>query len=460
MKRKGFTLVELLVVIAIIALLMGILVPALSRTRQLAFRLTCGTNLSGIGKAMMVYAHDYDGKLPRAGGSQSTWGPVGLWSAPDRRRAFGLALVDHVDTDSLVPCNCNTRAFGGRNGASISSCFYLLVKYADVTPKSYVCKGDIGTSEFSLADLPAGTVSGDFELADAWDFGPAAEAVKHCSYAYHMPFGMYGLTVSSEPGFAVAADRNPWLKSPAGDPINFTEFRPDLQGTSGGTSETAKKGNAVAHQLEGQNVMFLDTHVEFEKRAYCSMEDDNIYTLSKNPGKGDPWGSAPTVLPTLAPANRKDSLMVHDTDAPPKPRCFVAGTPVWVGGRLVPIAGARAGQVVGTPLVNAMALHCNPWVIERVETHEGVYDDVYTVVLENGESLCVSGSHVFLLDCGTWARLEDLQAGTVLRTHAGPMRVLASIHQTQPFVGVVYNLKIKDANHYFVGVAGVVVRDY
>ena len=71
MKRQGFTLVELLVVIAIIALLMGILMPALARVRQLAFRLTCGTNLSGIGKAMLIYANDYDNELPRAGGKDA-----------------------------------------------------------------------------------------------------------------------------------------------------------------------------------------------------------------------------------------------------------------------------------------------------------------------------------------------------------------------------------------------------
>lgn len=308
MKRKGFTLVELLVVIAIIALLMGILVPALSRARQLAFRLTCGTNLSGIGKAMMVYAHDYDGKLPRAGGSQSTWGPVGLWSAPDRRRAFGLALVDHVDTDSLVPCNCNTRAFGGRNGASISSCFYLLVKYADVTPKSYVCKGDVGTSEFSLADLPAGTVPGGFELTDAWDFGP--QPFKHCSYSYHMPFGPYSLRTSNEPSLAVAADRNPWIRSPAGDPQPFKGFAPDLPGYPGNNNR-ARVGNAVAHQSDGQNVLFLDSHVRFEKRAYCAIEDDNIYTVSQGSTMGSPLGVVP-IAPIASPANRGDSLLVHD----------------------------------------------------------------------------------------------------------------------------------------------------
>jgi len=76
MRRKGFTLVELLVVIAIIALLMGILMPALSRVRQIAFRVICGTNLSGLGKAMLIYSNDYDDELPRSGGRNSSWAPL------------------------------------------------------------------------------------------------------------------------------------------------------------------------------------------------------------------------------------------------------------------------------------------------------------------------------------------------------------------------------------------------
>ena len=90
MRRKGFTLVELLVVIAIIALLMGILMPALARVRQLAFRMTCGTNLSGIGKAMLIYSNDYDDELPKAGGRQNTWSnQIPAWDGITRRQAFG-----------------------------------------------------------------------------------------------------------------------------------------------------------------------------------------------------------------------------------------------------------------------------------------------------------------------------------------------------------------------------------
>jgi prepilin-type N-terminal cleavage/methylation domain-containing protein len=293
MKRKGFTLVELLVVIAIIALLMGILMPALARVRQLAFRMTCGTNLSGIGKAMLLYSNDYQDELPRAGGRTSNWGQVALWDSANRYQAYGLA------------------ADGSGGNATISSCFYLLVKYTEVTPKSFVCKGDAGTTEFKLSDMTT-AVAANFELIDAWDFGPITDSFKHCSYSYHMPFGLYALTVSSEPGFAVAADRNPFLKSPAADAKVIGNFKPDLDAFKG-TQDQAKEGNAIAHQLDGQNVMFLDTHVSFEKRAYCSIEDDNIYLISGDPVKGSPIGIVP-VVGAATPANRKDSVLVHDPD--------------------------------------------------------------------------------------------------------------------------------------------------
>ena len=95
MKKKGFTLVELLVVIAIIALLMGILMPALAKVRQIAFRMVCGTNLSGIGKAMVLYANDYDDEFPRAGGRSSEWSnKIADWTAPNRYQAFGLNTTD------------------------------------------------------------------------------------------------------------------------------------------------------------------------------------------------------------------------------------------------------------------------------------------------------------------------------------------------------------------------------
>src|SRR4030042_3419797 len=63
-KPQGFTLIELLVVIAIIALLMGILMPALSRVRQHAQRTVCSAHMKQMGTAVAVFANDKDSKVP------------------------------------------------------------------------------------------------------------------------------------------------------------------------------------------------------------------------------------------------------------------------------------------------------------------------------------------------------------------------------------------------------------
>jgi len=63
-KHRGFTLIELLVVIAIIALLMGILMPALSAVREQGRRTVCGQNEKNQGLGLNMYANDSDGKLP------------------------------------------------------------------------------------------------------------------------------------------------------------------------------------------------------------------------------------------------------------------------------------------------------------------------------------------------------------------------------------------------------------
>ena len=306
MKRRGFTLVELLVVIAIIALLMGILMPALARVRQLAFRMTCGTNLSGIGKAMLLYANDNDDEMPKAGGRTNTWNPVGLgagWIAPTRQMAYGLS--------------------GNTGATTVSSNFYLLVKYAEVTPKQFVCKGESDTREFTFADLGTSAGTSGLTLTDGWDFGPGGSGnptYEYCSYSYHHPFSNYALTTTHEPTMAVAADRNPWMTSPdeRGTELGFAMFLPDEDGVSGATSESARIGNTDAHQLEGQNVLFLDSHVVMEKRSYCGTEMDNIYTVAiPNAVQNTPTYYTGVVFNGLTqkPSTRKDSYLINEGSA-------------------------------------------------------------------------------------------------------------------------------------------------
>jgi hypothetical protein len=299
---SGLTRADVLVVLALAVFLLAAVGPLASKPRAQARRIVCKANLGKIGKAMFIYANDYEDELPRPGGLYPNWGRV-VWNASDRYTAHSISPVDNE---------------GGR--ATISSCFYLLVKYLEMPPRVFVCPGDRGTSEFKLADEDARR---DFKLSDAWDFGPMP--ADNCSYAYHMPFSMYALSTASDPNLAVAADRNPWIISPAADVnvADFANFTPDVPPYSG-TVEGARQGNAISHEGDGQNVLFLDGRVAFEHRSFCGVSDDgfyqdNIYTWSTNAAQGDPKGLMP-MAPLTFSANRKDSLLVHDP-------------PVWFGPR-------------------------------------------------------------------------------------------------------------------------------
>ena len=233
---------------------------------------------------MLVYANDYDDKLPVAGGPGAVWGPeLADWSAERRVDAFGLDPNDA----------------GGE--ASISSSLYLLVRYAEVDPKYFVCPTERKVSEFD----PTKYRIGGKKLTDVWDFGPNPAA--HCSYAYHAPYSQYALTTSSHPGLAMAADRNPWIRSPSGKVGDFARFRPDAPPKD--ASDDVYSGNSTAHWGDGQSVLFLDTHVEWIKRSYQSYEGDNIYTSWDGDDKAR---GIPPQPYDAQPADRRDSLLLND----------------------------------------------------------------------------------------------------------------------------------------------------
>ncbi len=209
--------------------------------------------------------------------------------APDRRQAYGL------------------QADGTGGAATISSSFYLLVKYAEVPPEAFLCLSprprEEGVTEFKLGSYRLRDKR--LTLTDLWDFGP--NSARHVSYAYQMVYGPHKLILAAEPNMAIAADRNPWIDAPAAKAKDFSLFTPEVPPFNG-TSDQARQGNTSRHQGDGQNVVFLDTHVNFQKRSYCGLEEDNIYTSWDG---ADKIRGQPPKLGSL-PAGAKDSLVVND----------------------------------------------------------------------------------------------------------------------------------------------------
>lgn len=319
MKRKGFTLVELLVVISIIALLMAILMPVLSKVKAIANQMMCGTNLAGIGKGMMLYAGDNDDDYPIAGGRRPEWVATGAL-------AGGNGWCEELAEDAYGKAPPGAQV-------TITSSLYLLVKYTDMTPAQFVCNGDILIDEFKLSDytLPRA----DMELADLWDFGPNPGLC--CSYSYQLPYSTrmsldeqaFPVSPQSSPSAAVAADRNPYLDESAKDyrPDKLekgTLTAPDWVGSarSGHYVDPDKTGNSASHQRNGQNVLFNDIHVKFEKYPNVGVNDDNIWLYWKQNAE-DPEdfqvdGRRPEIAGGGAPQSDKDALLVNERNIAPK----------------------------------------------------------------------------------------------------------------------------------------------
>ena len=275
-KLRAFTLIELLVVIAIIALLISILLPSLSRARELSKRLVCASNIKGIGTSAKIYANDNNEKWPIPPFARNSVGSDGImYLAKDRQNFPPDEAEVGFDREFQTTSETTNDPNAGSTALSVTRAFWMLVRSGDVTVKQFVCPsaGD-EVDETENLDLYY-----DFTMYD------------NISYGYQVPFGHRDTQPREgmDNRQVLAADKGPFYLD-TGTP-QWNEYGITGQGIDLNDSPKEWRAfNSANHggsgNGEGQNALFADGHAKFERTPAIGIDNDNIYTLMEDEWTG------------------------------------------------------------------------------------------------------------------------------------------------------------------------------
>ena len=173
-KYKRFTLIELLVVVAIIGILLSILLPSLAKSREMAYRAVCASNLHQIGIGASLWSKDQDGKLPtwyRSGSNFTTY-----WIRNNSQyKGLGLLVQDNlIESPEVFYCPAqnnfedNVLAHNGPSNTWGSN--KVRSSYTARSLENTSGTGD-QTVSWSLMDYSNKTIYTDFVGVNKWTNG-------------------------------------------------------------------------------------------------------------------------------------------------------------------------------------------------------------------------------------------------------------------------------------------------
>jgi prepilin-type N-terminal cleavage/methylation domain-containing protein len=290
-KRKAFTLIELLVVVAIIALLIAILLPSLSRARELAKRTNCVANEKGIGTAIKIYANENADWYPH-----HYYNPK--YAAPaSTNQTHEIQWVTTMGSKGGIEIKTQTMSTGITNIGHPSRSSFLLIINGQSTTGQFICPSS-GDQEDDLrnrgSDASQPPESAAQPGINRFDF----RGYPYMSYGYQMPFARRGKPKEGmDQRMPIGADKGPFFTVGNADANTQTTADAPLSGNNsptttqfGSTTDVILKAstekwrsyNSQNHNGEGQNVLYSDGHAEWQRKPIVGVNNDNIYTVQQD----------------------------------------------------------------------------------------------------------------------------------------------------------------------------------
>jgi prepilin-type N-terminal cleavage/methylation domain-containing protein/prepilin-type processing-associated H-X9-DG protein len=246
--RPGaFTLVELLVVVGIISILVSILLPSLARAREQASRIKCQSNLRQIALAVIIYANENQGHFPRTYYKANS----GLANSCRGGRGNQPASEPFSITDPAGPVGYDN------DGASL----YLLVWSHALPPDVFRCPSNRVAQTLDAGDVDQySNFPTPMRVYNSYSYAAQLPNTKAVTAGWH-----YDLTLSPE--FPIASDINP---GNGGKMFTGGTLTQDASAVAyNDPPAIMARANSNNHDCQGQNVAYVDGHVEWATSPFC-----------------------------------------------------------------------------------------------------------------------------------------------------------------------------------------------